>query len=111
MLLETAQKTQDVNSISELRKKAGIWLRARRSELGLSQRELACRVNMEYYTFISQIEAGRGRVPADRLQDWATALEMKPREFAINIMKYYDPFTFQMIFGSKSENSDLTTKE
>ncbi len=85
---------------SELRKKAGIWLRNRRCELGLSQRELACRVNMEYYTFISQIEAGRGRVPSDRLRDWAEALEMEPREFAINLMKYYDPLTFDMIFGA-----------
>ena len=85
---------------SELRKKAGIWLRNRRCELGLSQRELAFRVNMEYYTFISQIEAGRGRVPSDRLRDWADALEMEPREFAINLMKYYDPLTFDMIFGT-----------
>ena len=85
---------------SELRKKAGRWLRDRRCELGLSQRELACRVNMEYYTFISQIEAGRGRVPSDRLRDWAEALEMEPREFAINLMKYYDPLTFDMIFGT-----------
>jgi transcriptional regulator with XRE-family HTH domain len=77
-------------------------LRARRCELGLSQRELAQRVNIEYYTFISQIEAGRGRVPADRLKDWSTALEMDPKEFAISIMKYYDPYTFEMIFGSRS---------
>tara|TARA_B100000989_G_scaffold242501_1_gene189449 strand:- start:14 stop:187 length:174 start_codon:yes stop_codon:yes gene_type:complete len=55
---------------------------------------------MEYYTFISQIEAGRGRVPSDRLRDWAEALEMEPREFAINLMKYYDPLTFDMIFGA-----------
>ena len=55
---------------------------------------------MDYYTFISQIEAGRGRVPAERFKEWAQALDMEPREFAINLMKYYDPFTFEMIFGS-----------
>ena len=67
---------------------------------GLSQRELAHRVNMEYYTFISQIEAGRGRVPAERFQIWAEALEVDPREFAINLMQYYDPYTYQLVFGS-----------
>ena len=36
---------------------------------------------MEYYTFISQIEAGRGRIPAERMRDWSIALEMDPREF------------------------------
>jgi transcriptional regulator with XRE-family HTH domain len=100
MLPNLTQNTIVPVSTSELRKKAGRWLRARRCELGLSQRELASRVNMEYYTFISQIEAGRGRVPSDRLRDWADALEMEPKEFAINLMKYYDPLTFDMIFGS-----------
>jgi transcriptional regulator with XRE-family HTH domain len=100
MLSDEQQRLQEANSPAELRKKAGSWLRSRRSELGLSQRELAHRVNMEYYTFISQIEAGRGRVPADRLREWSVALEMEPREFAINLMKYYDFHTFDMIFGS-----------
>ena len=67
MLSEAPQKAQELNNTSQLRKKAGVWLRARRCELGLSQRELACRVNMEFYSFISQIESGRGGVPADRL--------------------------------------------
>ncbi len=94
---ETAN-TDDI-SIREMRKSAGSWLKSRRCELGLSQRELAQRVNMEYYTFISQIEAGRGRIPADRLRDWSVALEMDAKEFAKNLMKYYDPFTYDMIFG------------
>ena len=101
MLTEVNQKVREVSSTSELRKKAGTWLRTRRCELGLSQRELAQRVNMDYYTFISQIEAGRGRVPADRLRDWSEALEMEPKKFAINLMRYYDPHTFEMVFGSE----------
>ena len=100
MLSDSRQKWPENNSPAELRKKAGSWLRSVRCELGLSQRELAHRVNMEYYTFISQIEAGRGRVPADRLRDWSEALEIDPREFAINLMKYYDPHSFDMIYGS-----------
>ena len=91
-------KGLELANTAELRKQAGAWLRARRSEVGLSQRELAQRVDMEYYTFISQIEAGRGRVPAERLRDWAEALEMDPREFAINLMRYYDPHSYEMIF-------------
>jgi transcriptional regulator with XRE-family HTH domain len=100
MLTSDQQKKLDTSSPAELRKKAGSWLRSVRCNLGLSQRELAHRVNMEYYTFISQIEAGRGRVPADRLPDWSKALEMDPREFAINLMRYYDPHSFDMIFGA-----------
>ena len=93
-------KSSQINSAVELRKKAGSWLRERRCELGLSQRELARRVNMEYYTFISQIEAGRGRIPAERLQEWSEALEVEPKEFAKTLMRYYDPFTYEMLFAS-----------
>ena len=100
MYLKTLEKSTEISSPGELRKKAGAWLRERRCALGLSQRELADRVNMEYYTFISQIEAGRGRVPADRLLDWSRALEMHPKEFAVALMKYYDPHTYEMIFGA-----------
>ena len=89
---DTASKPLD------LRKEAGNWLRNRREQLGLSQREVARRVNIDYYTFVSQIEAGRGRVPAERTEDWANALEMNKREFAITLMKYYDPFTYKLIF-------------
>ncbi len=102
MLREITSKPVELDSIGNLRKKAGRWLRERRCEMGLSQRELARRVNMEYYTFISQIEAGRGRVPADRLRDWAEALEMDPKAFAINLMKFYDPHMYDMIYGSNS---------
>ena len=98
MLTSASEKTSGAEGALELRQRAGAWLRARRSELGLSQRELALRVNMEYYTFISQIEAGRGRIPAERMRDWSIALEIEPREFAITLMKYYDPHTYEMVF-------------
>ena len=100
MAIEGQANIESVSNSAELRKQAGAWLREKRCELGISQRELAYRVSMEYYTFISQIEAGRGRVPADRMHDWAVALEMNPRELAINLMKYYDPYTYELIFRS-----------
>ena len=99
MLSVTKQNELTKNSAPELRKKAGEWLRERRCELGISQRELASRVNMEYYTFVSQIEAGKGRVPAERMRDWSVALELDPKEFAIKLLKYYDPHSYEMIFG------------
>ena len=102
MLPSVSEKPSGSEGPLELRQQAGAWLRARRSELGLSQRELALRVNMEYYTFISQIEAGRGRIPAERMRDWSLALEMDPREFAITLMKYYDPHTYEMVFETTS---------
>ncbi len=82
----------------ELRKEAGKWLKDLREHIGLSQRQLAKLVGAEYYTFISQLESGRGRVPPDRYLDWAKALEVPPRDFVKTLMQFYDPITFDILF-------------
>lgn len=81
-----------------LRKEAGAWLRDQRLSVGLSQRELAERVDVGYYTFVSQIEAGRGRIPAERYSVWAQALGMEPRTFVCNVMSFYEPATYDILF-------------
>src|SRR5262249_32695203 len=75
-----------VPQVQDLRREGGRWLRKRRESVGLSQRELAERVGAEYYTFISQLETGRGRIPPDRYKQWATALQMHERDFVRNVM-------------------------
>src|SRR5262245_23307521 len=77
----------------KLRSKAGSWLRELREKRGLSQRELAQKVGAEYYTFISQLEHGRGRIPPDRYLVWADALGVNPPEFIRGLMSYYGPMT------------------
>ena len=83
------------------RREAGQWLRQLRTERGLTQRELAERVNVAYYTFVSQIEAGKGRVPPESYGLWAEALGVDRVHFVKRLMSYYDPFTYQALFGSK----------
>ena len=58
----------------ELRREGGRWLKHCREAAGLSQRELAQLVGAEYYTFISQLETGRGRIPPDRVENPAERL-------------------------------------
>lgn len=82
-----------------LRRLGGSWLRSSREAVGLSQRQLAERVGAEYYTFISQLESGRGRVPPERYIDWAHALEVPPKMFVQEILRYYDPSTFEILFS------------
>ena len=97
------EHTKDVGSLSELRKEAGKWLRVKREAAGLSQRQLASMVGIDYYTFISQLETGRGRVPPERFQSYAVALNVVPRDFALTMMRYNDPTTYNLIFGSVVE--------
>jgi transcriptional regulator with XRE-family HTH domain len=86
--------------VQELRHKAGQWLKELREKRGLSQRQLATVVGAEYYTFISQLETGRGRIPPARYRDWAAALAVPPAEFVRTLMEFYDPMTYGILFGA-----------
>lgn len=88
----------------ELRKDGGQWLKSLREARGLSQRKLADLIGTDYYTFISQLETGRGRIPPDRYAAWAEALNVEPREFVKNVLKFYDPITFDILFGSEQKS-------
>jgi transcriptional regulator with XRE-family HTH domain len=76
-------------SSQKLQREAGNWLRQLRESRGLSQRELAKIVDAEYYTLISQLEHGRGRIPPDRYLLWADALGVEPHEFIRELISYY----------------------
>lgn len=81
-----------------LRKQAGRWLKQKREDRNLSQRQMADILGIEYYTFVSQLETGRGRIPPERYADWAGALGMTPRELVFVLMRYYEPITFSILF-------------
>ena len=82
----------------ELRKKAGSWLKGLRTAAGLSQTDLAGRLGLKYYTFISQVENGFGRVPTDTMEAWAAALETPAPEFARILLSFYDPELYRLLF-------------
>lgn len=85
--------------VQELRREGGRWLRELREHAGLSQRQLAAEVGAEYYTFISQLELGRGRIPPDRYTNWAKALGVPEKTFVREVLKFYDPITHGILFG------------
>jgi transcriptional regulator with XRE-family HTH domain len=91
------QKLVD-EDVGILRRDAGLWLKQLREAQGLSQRDLAEMVGVEYYTFISQVESGRGRIPPDRYRAWADALRVPTRDFVTKLMRYYDPVTYRILF-------------
>ncbi|CAH1660793.1 Helix-turn-helix protein [Hyphomicrobiales bacterium] len=89
---------RSANDVQELRRAAGRWLKQRREACNLSQRDLSTLVGTDYYTFISQLETGRGRIPPDRYRVWAEALQMEPKEFVRQILQFYDPATYEILF-------------
>jgi transcriptional regulator with XRE-family HTH domain len=81
------------------RKKGGLFLKKTREKAGLTQKELADRLGIKYYTFVSQIESGKGRVPPDLYDKWAEAVSMETSDFVKKLLVFYDPVTFKALFG------------
>ncbi|AXI48904.1 XRE family transcriptional regulator [Sulfitobacter sp. SK012] len=87
----------DKSHVLELRKNLGSILQGRRKALGKTQAALAHEIGVEFYTFISQVEGGKARVPPDRIIAYARALKMAPAELAELIIKHYDPLTYEAL--------------
>jgi transcriptional regulator with XRE-family HTH domain len=81
-----------------LRQEAGRWLKAARERAGLTQADLAERVGLRYYTFVSQVESGLGRVPIETQGAWAVAVGLNPAEFARTLLRYYEPELHRLLF-------------
>lgn len=72
---------------------------ARRTELSLSQSELAARAGLRSANFITMIEKGRSHVPLERSVDIAKALEIRePAWFARKVLKDRYPAVFEALF-------------
>lgn len=109
-MLSQANPSQTKDDIAALRREAGAYVRSKRESAGLSQRDLANRVNLEHYTFISQIEAGRGRVPPDRYEAYAVALDVDTREFAMTMLKFHEPHTYRLLFPEAARADEAAGK-
>ena len=89
-----------------LRKQAGAWLKAAREAAGLTQAELAEQVGLRYYTFVSQVESGHGRVPIETQGAWAKAVGIDETEFARVLLGLYEPELYRLLFGVAPAGGD-----
>lgn len=96
-----AQQAMERDELLRHRREGGLWLREMREKAGLSQRELAAAVGADYYSFVSQLESGKGRVPVAQVELWARALKVPRSVFARGLLKHYDPITYDMLFGDE----------
>lgn len=83
----------------KLRKEAGLWLKSLREKAGMTQMELSKKLDYGYYTMVSQIEGGKARIAPDKYLAYAQALSVNPQWFMRNLLRYYDPCCFELLFG------------
>jgi transcriptional regulator with XRE-family HTH domain len=88
--------------VKQMRKLAGDWLKLRRADAELSQADLAARLGLKYYTFISQVENGFSRVPTEIMGAWARELGLEPAAFTRHLLMYYEPELHRLLFGAES---------
>lgn len=86
----------------ELRITLGVWLRELREKQELSQRDLSDMLGLDYYTFISQLENGRGKIPSDRYREWAQALGQDSKTFVRKLLMHYDPVSYEILFSNET---------
>lgn len=103
MLAEMQKVTPEESK--EQRAALGVWLKELREQQGLSQRDLATALSLDYYTFISQLENGRGKIPAHRYAEWALALGQETRPFVKTLLSYYEPATYKILFSDQVETA------
>jgi transcriptional regulator with XRE-family HTH domain len=94
--------------IKLLRQQAGRWLKTAREKAGLTQAELAEQVGLRYYTFVSQVESGLGRLPIETQAAWAKALGLDPSEFAKTLLRYYEPELYRLLFEADNAQGRAT---
>ncbi|MCO5070375.1 MAG: helix-turn-helix domain-containing protein [Rhizobiaceae bacterium] len=92
-------KNSSPMEFQQLRKDGGQWLKHLREQAGYTQRSFAVAVGVDYYTFISQIETGRGSVPKERYSAWAETLGLQPKDFLRQYMKFFEPISYDILFG------------
>ena len=80
------------------RKHAGMVLKQLRAKAGYTQKELAEKVGLEYYTFVSQIENGSGRVPVELYGEFAKAYDVDVEKFSRMLVRLYDPAVYNWLF-------------
>ena len=96
--MELAKTAPDTK---KMRREAGAWLKELRGKASLSQIELAEMLGLKYYTFISQVENGFGRVPTESMETWSRALGQEASAFAKKLLSYYDPELYRLLFEVK----------
>lgn len=103
-MIASQRKTSSEES-REHRLALGVWLRDLREEQGLSQRDLSDALGLDYYTFISQLENGRGKIPSSRYRDWAQALGQDPKSFVRKLLMHYDPVSYDILFSDSMDET------
>ena len=82
----------------------GSTIKARRQALGMTQKDLAAKLDLSYYTMISQIENGYVTLPPAMWVQVADALGLDKVEWVTTCLDRLYPDIFVALFGSSAQS-------
>ena len=82
------------------RKNFGQMIQQRRQEIDMTQPELAEKTNQKFFTFVSNVENGRAKIPTVDLKIWARALKVNRNQFVQNYLFAADPPLYNALFSA-----------
>lgn len=94
------------NTARLMRKRFGAWLKEAREQAGLTQLDLATKLDYAYPTTVSQIERGASALPPGELTRWAEAIGVDARQMAETYLYYTEPFLYAAIYGEDPYKSE-----
>jgi transcriptional regulator with XRE-family HTH domain len=77
----------------------------RRSELSLTQTELAKKLGYQNVNFVSMLESGKSKIPLEKTIDIADALEMDRQWFVEVVLRQRFPVVAAEIFDKKRRSA------
>jgi len=94
---ETAEAEDKNERLREMRRALGRVLKAWREEKGLTQADVAASLGLKYYSFISQVENGIGRIPQTLYGPWADAVGVDRETFAWTALAALEPSLYDLL--------------
>ena len=95
-MLSDKRKTRNQESI-------GNQLKGYRINRGLTQKELADKIGVEYYTMISQMELGYMAIPPALWLPIAEELQIDAQQWVLTLLVEYQPELYKALFRNKSK--------
>jgi DNA-binding XRE family transcriptional regulator len=88
--------------IESNKKGLGKVIKEHRAKVGMTQKDLAAVLDIEYYTMVSQMELGYMSIPPSLWGKLARALDMDKHVWALRCLHTYQPDVFKALFGHAS---------
>lgn len=86
-----------------LKQRGGQYLKQLREDAEFTQRELADKVGLKHYSFISGIENGNAVLPSDLYPIYAEVLGVPVKDFIKRMLMYNKPVIYNGLWGLPKE--------